>query len=90
MELTLRIHDPSGSVSRDVRLQTQDASTVHELVDALVELFGWPRETMDGEPLSYVARRVGQQDALAGRDSVTALGFVHGDGLVVGPLMSKV
>jgi hypothetical protein len=85
MELTLRIHDPSGSFRRDVALQTPDGSTVWQLVDALIELFGWPRETIDGEPLSYAARRLGQQEMLAGDVTVRALGLAHGDALVLGP-----
>lgn len=90
MELTLRVHDPSGSVSRDVRVQLSDESTVLELVDALVELFGWPRETMDGEPLTYAARRVGQPEALASEGAVATVRLVHGDALVLGPLSCKV
>lgn len=86
MELTLRIHDPSGSVSRDVRLQAQDGSTVFDLVDALVELFAWPRETMHGEPLSYAARLLGSEDALTSATLVSSLALVHGDALVVGPV----
>lgn len=86
MELNLRIHDPSGSVSRDVRLNLQDASTVGDMVDAVVELFGWPREMMDGEPLAYAARRLGDERSLDATDTVGALGLVHGDALVLGPV----
>jgi hypothetical protein len=86
MELNLRVHDPSGSVSRDVRLDLQEASTVDELVDAIVELFGWPRETMDGEAIAYAARRLGEQDALDGTANAGGLNLVHGDALVLGPI----
>lgn len=86
MELTLRIHDPSGSVSRDVRLKTHEASTVVELIDALVDLFGWPRETIDGEPLGYAARQLGRPETLPESANVRSLGLVHGDALVLGPV----
>jgi len=86
MDVTLRIHDPSGSVRRDVRLELQETGTVNELVDSIVELFGWPRETMDGEPVSYGVRRLGEQGMLDERTQVASLGLVHGDAVVLGPV----
>ena len=57
-------------------------------VDAIVELFGWPRETMEGEPVIYRGRRVGEQALVDGSATVVALALVHGDALVLGPVHS--
>lgn len=86
MNLTLRIHDPSGSVRRDVRLTTPDGASVFDMTDALIELFGWPRETMDGDAVTYGLRRLGERETLDAALDLSAVGLMHGDALVLGPI----
>jgi hypothetical protein len=85
MEVAVRVQDPSGSVSKDVVLRAQDANTVRDLVEVLVDVMEWPRETVGGEPLAYRLRRPGDAEPLDEDIVVVSLGIAQGDVLVLGP-----
>jgi len=85
VELALRVRDPAGTVERDVAVEAGERGTAADLVETLVDLLGWPRETLDGRPIAYAARRLGSDGPLDPRALVEHAGLLHGDALVVGP-----
>jgi hypothetical protein len=85
MEIAIRVQDPSGTVARDVVVRAEDTNVVRDLVDALVDVIGWPRETLGGEALQYKIRKLGSLDAVDDASSVAELGMVDGDALILGP-----
>jgi hypothetical protein len=84
MDVAIRIQDPSGSVVRDVSVRSEDVHTVADLVDATVDLLGWPRETLAGGVLRYGARRLHAREPLDDGTPLTSLAIVDGDALIVG------
>ena len=84
MERALRIQDPSGTVARDVVVSAAETNVVRDLVDALVEVRGWPRETLAGEALHYRIRKLGSLDMIDDSSPVAQLGMVDGDALILG------
>ncbi len=89
MEVALRVQDPSGSVTRDVVVQSQEANTVGDLVEVLVDVLEWPREGFAGEPLSYSVRRLGAAAALDRQALVAGLGLKQGEAIIIGPSPSR-
>jgi len=87
MEVAVRVQDPSGTVRRDIVLRTQDpnTATVRDLVEILVDVMEWPRETLAGEPIGYRVRRLGEAAPLEEETPVASLGLAQGDALVLGP-----
>jgi hypothetical protein len=85
MEVAVRVQDPSGTVTKDVVLRAQDANTVRDLVEVLVDVMEWPRETLSGEPLMYRIRRLGQVEPLDEELTVVSLKLAQGEALVLGP-----
>jgi hypothetical protein len=85
MEVAVRVQDPSGTVTRDVVMRAQDASTVRDLIEVLVDVMEWPRETLEGESLVYGVRRLGEAEPLDGDTKVASLELAQGDALVLGP-----
>ncbi len=84
-EIAIRIQDPSATVARDIVVSAQDTNVVRDLVDALVDVMEWPRETFDGDSVSYRLRKLGRADALDEDAAVAQLDIARGDGLVLGP-----
>jgi hypothetical protein len=86
MELAIRIQDPSGTVARDVVVRAEETNVVRDLVNALVDVMGWPRETLVGDAMQYRIRKLGSLEAVDDRASVAQLGMVDGDALILGPV----
>lgn len=85
MELAIRVQDPSGTVVRDVQVRADEASTVHDLVEVLVDVMEWPRETVAGGQVVYEARLLGTPDPLKEAATIASIGLVRGDALILGP-----
>lgn len=85
MEVAVRVQDPSGGVTRDIVVRAQDANTVRDLIEVLVDVMEWPRETLDGELLVYRVRRLGEAEPLDEETTVVSLDLARGDPLVLGP-----
>lgn len=86
MEIAIRVQDPSGSAARDVLVRIEDPGTVRDLVDVLVETMRWPRETLNGDSVTYRMRLLGSERPLDEATPATALKLVQGDTVVVGPV----
>lgn len=84
MELEIRVSDPSGNITKDVVFRSQDTHTVHDLVEVLLDVVEWPRETLAGLPIRYRARRLGSDAMLDDQVPVSAIGLERGDTLVLG------
>ena len=83
-ELAIRVQDPSGTVSRDVLIRPAENNTVRDLVDVLVEVLEWPRETFAGDAVVYAVRRLNAPSPLDPTTSLSALGLSQGDLFVLG------
>jgi len=85
VDVSVRVQDPSGSVIRDVHLHTEDGHRVGELIDALVAVMEWPRDTLSGDQLVYLLRRLGSESVFDAAGAVSTLSLVQGETLVLGP-----
>lgn len=85
MELAIRVQDPSGTVVRDVQVRADETNTVHDLVEVLVDVMDWPRETVAGGHVVYEARLLGTPDPLKATATIASIGLVRGDALILGP-----
>ena len=84
MEVAIRVQDPSGSVSRDVLVRIEEPGTVRDLVETLVEVMGWPRDTIDGDTVVYRLRTLGSARPIDDSTPATALQLAQGDVIVLG------
>ena len=85
MDVSVRIQDPSGNVSRDVRVHSEDSHRVADLVEAFVAVMEWPRDTLSGDLIVYRLRRLGSERAFDDDAQVSSLGLAQGETLVLGP-----
>lgn len=85
MDVSLRVQDPSGSVIRDVHMHSEDGHRVVDLVEALVAVMEWPRDTLSGDQVVYRLRRLGSERAFDDGASVSSLALIQGETLVLGP-----
>ena len=85
-ELAIRVQDPSGTVSRDVLIRPADSNTVRDLIDVLVDVLEWPRETFGGDTIVYSVRRLNAPAALEPSLALSALGIAQADLFVLGPV----
>jgi hypothetical protein len=85
LDVSLRIQDPSGTVVRDVHLRAEETHNVRDLIEALVGVLEWPRDSLAGELIVYYLRRLGTDRVLDSSLLVTALGLAQGETLVLGP-----
>ena len=85
MDVSLRIQDPSGTVVRDVHLRAEETHNVRDLVEALVAVLEWPRDSLAGDLIVYYLRRLGTERVLDSTVHVAALGLAQGETLVLGP-----
>lgn len=87
MELGLRVQDPSGSTSRDVIVDVQDGALTRDLIEALLRLLEWPRQTCGGQPLQYALCGDGGSAALDPHAPLASLNLRHGSLLILGPVL---
>jgi hypothetical protein len=85
VDVSVRVQDPSGNVTRDVHMHSEDSHRVVDLVDALVAVMEWPRDTLAGEPLVYHLRRLGSERPFDSLAPVSTLGLIQGETLILGP-----
>ena len=85
MELAIRVQDPSGTVVRDVQVRADEANTVHDLVEVLVDVMEWPRQTVAGGQVVYEARLLGTPEPLKATSTIASFGLVRRDALILGP-----
>lgn len=85
MEVAVRVQDPSGMSARDVLVRIEEPGTVRDLVEVLVETMQWPRETIDGNVLSYRMRLLGSERPLDEATPAASLKLAQGDTVVIGP-----
>ncbi len=86
MEVAIRVQDPSGTAARDVLVRIEDPGTVRDLVEVLVDVMDWPRETLAGDTLVYRLRPLGAGQAVEDSAPATALRLQQGDIVVLGPV----
>ena len=86
MELAIRVQDPSGTVSRDVLIRPAESNTVRDLIDVLVDVLEWPRETFGGDTIAYSVRRLNAPAPLEPSLALSALGIAQADLFVLGPV----
>lgn len=88
MEIAVRVQDPSAEVTRDVTIRSRDKSTVADLLEALVNVMGWPRADMSGNQIRYGLKR-GDGDELLPDATVASVGLEYGDLLILGPAQNQ-
>ncbi|GMV85071.1 MAG: hypothetical protein AMXMBFR80_09280 [Dehalococcoidia bacterium] len=71
--------------ARDVLVRIEEPGTVRDLVEVLVETMQWPRETIDGNVLSYRMRLLGSERPLDEATPAASLKLAQGDTVVIGP-----
>lgn len=86
MEIAIRVQDPSGTAARDVLVRIEDPGVVRDLVETLVAVMDWPRETLSGDTVVYRMRTLGAGQPLDDSTPATALKLKQGDVVVVGPV----
>jgi hypothetical protein len=85
VDVSVRVQDPSGSVIRDVHVHSEDGHRVVDLVEALIAVMEWPRDTFGGDQLHYRLRRLGSERPFEEGAAVSSLALVQGETLVLGP-----
>jgi len=83
-EIAIRVQDPSGTVSRDVLIRIEEPGSVRDLIETLVEVMEWPRDTFGGDQVVYRLRTLGTEKALDESTPAAALQLKQGDVLVLG------
>lgn len=86
MEVAIRVEQPGGKVVGDAVIDAEPSNSVADLIDALVDLFGWPRHTFDGGPITYQLRLAdGRMEPLGARVPLQQLRLQHGSRLILAP-----
>jgi hypothetical protein len=85
LDVSVRVQDPSGGVVRDVHLHSEDTHRVVDIVEALVAVMEWPRDTLSGDQIVYLLRRLGSDRPFDSLAPVSTLGLVQGETVVLGP-----
>lgn len=86
MEVAIRVQDPSGTAHRDVLVRIEEPGMVRDLVETLVDVMDWPRETLDGDTVVYRMRTLGEGKPIDDSTPAGALQLKQGDVVVVGPV----